>query len=202
MARGGSYNMKKIATKIAKSKVFTRASLKNAEKKYGIEKKKLLQRFDAHAVTQEIEGGVSASNLSNTLGGRGNLFTYIGFQRGTNPVAEVQRVLLTSGEVKRSGQKSKAASGGKRIQLSFRASIPNVNLLKSASPMPFQGGRSWLFDVETGISGFNYYMYKRFNRGRSGMGLQSKTPVKTGSYKPPSNGYIRKLLAQFIASFK
>ena len=202
MVRRGSYKMKNIATKIANSKAFTRASLKNAEKKYKIEKTKLLQKFDTHAVTQEIEGGVSASNLSNTLGGKGNLFTYIGFERGTNPTEKVRDVLLTSGAVKKSGKKSKVASGGKRIQISFRASIPNVNLLKSSSPMPFQGGRSWLFDVETGISGFNYYMYKRFNRGRSGMGLQSKNPVKTGSYKAPSNGYIKRLLAQFIASFK
>jgi hypothetical protein len=201
MARGGSYNMKRIAQKLANSKKFTRASYKNAEKKYNIEKAKLIQRFKENAVTQEIEGGVSAANISNTLGGQGNLFTYIGFPRGENPTTAVERVLLTSGSVKRASKK-KAKSSGKRIQEVFRVSIPDINLLRRASPMPFQGGRSWLFDVEKGISGFNYYMYKRFNRGRSGMGLQSKTPVRTGSYKPPSTGYIRRLLAQFIASFK
>jgi hypothetical protein len=194
--------MKNLAKKIAKSKKFTRVSLKNAEKKYNIEKKKLIEKFQNHAVSKEIEGGVTASNISNTLGGRGNLFTYIGFQRGTQPISSVEKVLLTSGEVKAKSAKSKVGRGGKKIQQTFRASIPDINLLRSASRMPFQGGRSWLFDVETGISGFNYYMYKRFSRGRSGMGVQSKTPVRTGSYKPPSNGYIRKLLAQFIASFK
>ena len=202
MARGGSYNMKSIATKIAKSKTFGRASLKNAEKKYNIEKAKLVDRFRDHIVTQEIEGGVSASNESGTLGGKGNLFTYIGFSRGTDPISPVEKALLASGQVKPARSKTKIVAGGKKIQKMFRVSIPDVTLLRRVSPMPFQGGRSWLFDIETGISGFNYYMYKRFNRGRSGMGLQSKTPVRTGSYRPPTNGYIRKLLGQFIASFK
>ena len=75
MRAGGTYNMKRIATKIAASRKFNRATLKNAEKKYAIEKKKLVDRFRNHPVTQEIEGGPSASNSSNTLGGRGNLFS-------------------------------------------------------------------------------------------------------------------------------
>ena len=110
--------------------------------------------------------------------------------------------MLASGQVKQGRSKTKIIAGGKKIQKMFRASIPDITLLRSVSPMPFQGGRSWLFDIETGISGFNYYMYKRFNRGRSGMGLQTSTPVRAGSYKGPANGYIRKLLGQFIASFK
>ena len=202
MARGGSYKMKSIATKIAKSKTFTRASFKNAEKKYKIEKAKLIDRFRDHVVSKEIEDGPSASNISGTLGGRGNLFTYIGFNRGSDPISPIENILLVSGQVKKAKGKTKVSGGGKRIQQTFKASIPDVNLLRRASPMPFQGGRSLLFDIETGISGFNYYMYKRFNRGRSGMGLQTATPVRAGSYKPPTNGYIRRLLAQFIASFK
>ena len=202
MARGGSSKMKSIATKVAKSKKFTRASFKNAEKKYKIEKAKLIDRFRDHVVSKEIEDGASASNISGTLGGRGNLFTYIGFNRGSDPISPIENILLVSGQVKKAKGKTKVSAGGKRIQQTFKASIPDVNLLRRASPMPFQGGRSWLFDIETGISGFNYYMYKRFNRGRSGMGLQTATPVRAGSYRPPTNGYIRRLLAQFIASFK
>lgn len=200
MRAGGTYNMKRIATKIAASRKFNRATLRNAEKKYAIEKKKLVDRFRNHPVTQEIEGGPSASNSSNTLGGRGNLFSYIGFHRSSDPIPPVERVLLMSGGVKKA--KGKTQISKNKIQQNYRATIPNVKALRSASPLPFQGGRSWLFDIETGISGFNNYLVKRFSSGRSGTALQTKKKIRGGSYKPPSNGYIRKLLAQFIASFK
>ena len=42
-------------------------------------KDKFMEDFDNHPVTQEIEGGPSAKNTSNTLNGIGNLFSYIGF---------------------------------------------------------------------------------------------------------------------------
>lgn len=200
MARAGTYNIKAIATRIAKSAKFRRATLKNAEKKYAIEKKKLLERFQNHSITREIEGGADASNSSNTLGGRGNLFSYIGFNRSSNPIAPVEKVLLTSGGIKKRGVKTKIRKS--KIRQTYTATAPDVNLLKSASPMPFQGGRSWLFDIETGISGFNNYLVKRFSAGRSGTALQTKNRVRGGSYRPPSNGYVRKMLAQFIASFK
>lgn len=201
MRAGGSYNMKSISRKISRSAKFQRATFKNAEKKYAIEKRKLLERFRSHPVTEEIEGGPSASNSSNTLGGRGNLFSYIGFQRNANPITPVERVLLTSGRIK--GKKPRKTETRKnRIRQTYTATIPDIKMLRSASPMPFQGGRSWLFDIETGISGFNNYLVKRFSSGRSGTALQSKNRVRSGSYSPPAMGYIRKLLAQFVASFK
>ena len=39
----------------------------------------LMKEFEEHTVTKEIEEGAGASNISSTLGGYGNLFTYIGF---------------------------------------------------------------------------------------------------------------------------
>ena len=60
MARAGTYNIKAIATRIAKSAKFRRATLKNAEKKYAIEKKKLLE--DWMNKLKELEDSGSSLN--------------------------------------------------------------------------------------------------------------------------------------------
>ena len=55
-------------------------------------KERALNEFDNHDVTQELlnpEGG----NISNTLGGYGDLFGFIGFKVGSEPTAPVRRVL-------------------------------------------------------------------------------------------------------------
>ena len=36
-----------------------------------------------------------------------------------------------------------------------------------ATPLPFESGRSWLYGIETGISGFGNYMYKKWKTSRS-----------------------------------
>ena len=46
-----------------------------------------------HPVTQEIESGPNGYNQSGTLGGYGNLFSYIGFEEGMSPTEPLRRVL-------------------------------------------------------------------------------------------------------------
>ena len=41
--------------------------------------RQMLREFDSHPVTTEISSGPKAGNTSNTLSGRGNLFSFIGF---------------------------------------------------------------------------------------------------------------------------
>ena len=53
----------------------------------------LIAEFNAHPVTKEIEGGEGSANISGTLGGYGNLFTYIGFNDSDHPI-EILRALL------------------------------------------------------------------------------------------------------------
>ena len=40
-------------------------------------KKQMIDEFDAHPITQEIEMGINAPNLSNTLNGITNLYSFI-----------------------------------------------------------------------------------------------------------------------------
>ena len=56
----------------------------------------MLLEFNSHPVTKEIEAGPRAQNISGTLGGAGNLFSFIGFDDGDNPIAPVRRILEQS----------------------------------------------------------------------------------------------------------
>ena len=80
--------------------------------------------------------------------------------------------------------------------ISFNASIPSKQELEAMTPMPFEGGRSWLTSIERGISGLSYYIYhktKNIKASRSGKAIQSKHRYMSGlRYKPTS--YISPIL--------
>ena len=42
-----------------------------------------MKEFDRHPITRELQQGPSSTNLSGTLGGTGNLFSFIGFYTPT-----------------------------------------------------------------------------------------------------------------------
>lgn len=133
-----------------------------------VEKEKALfqQDFETHPVTQELDGGENASNISGTLGGYGNLFSFLGFNQGANPTAAV-KFLIQKITLDRNIQ---ASGNGFRV----RVNVPSKEEFGAVSRLPFEGGRSWLLDIERGISGLGAYLYGRFASSRSGTGIQSK----------------------------
>jgi len=133
-----------------------------------VEKEKALfqQEFESHPVTQELDGGENASNISGTLGGYGNLFSFLGFNQGANPTASV-KFLIQKITLDRNVQ---ASGNGFKI----RVNVPSKEEFGAVSRLPFEGGRSWLLDIERGISGLGAYLYGRFASSRSGTGIQSK----------------------------
>jgi len=133
-----------------------------------VEKEKALfqQDFETHPVTQELDGGENASNISGTLGGYGNLFSFLGFNQGANPTASV-KFLIQKITLDRNVQ---ASGNGFRV----RVNVPSKEEFGAVSRLPFEGGRSWLLDIERGISGLGAYLYGRFASSRSGTGIQSK----------------------------
>ena len=52
-------------------------------------KKEMIEEFLAHPVSVEILGGPNAENTSETLGGYGNLFSFIGFNEGDSPLQPI-----------------------------------------------------------------------------------------------------------------
>jgi len=181
-------NFKKI---VNSNKAFQKKAESTIKEKYLESKQNFLENFDAHPVSQEISAGETASNSSGTLNGVGNLFSFIGFNRGSDPIGELRQKLLQKFMFK------KSTTGDK---LKFIISFPTLDKLKSDTPMPWEAGNSWLAGIERGISGFSFYMYKKFVEGRSGEGLQSKNKVRSSVYKRTK--YITELVEKFMKDIK
>ena len=69
----------------------------------------LVKQFKTHPVTIEIDGGPLARNSSGTLGGYGNLFSFIGFSSGSDPTAIIKKIFSEKikfkvNRIKQSGQ--------------------------------------------------------------------------------------------------
>jgi len=151
-------------------------------------KDKFFDEFNSHPVTQEIESGPSASNASNTLNGIGKLFSYIGFFANQAPVSELRSLL----EKSFSFRKKNLNKNGAKFTITF----PDFETIKKDTPMPWEGGRSWVVGVERGISGFGFYLYKKFVEGRSGEALQSKNKVRGSSFKRVR--YMSEIIKNFV----
>lgn len=188
---GKKLDMRLVNKKLSSSKIFKSEMRKKVIKTFDSSKTQLLREFRGHPVTREIAGGISAQNISGTLGGYGNLFTFIGFLQGSMPVAEVESLLETIrlGKIKRAQPKKNSVSVDVGIEM------PTKTAFYSATPLPFGGGKSWLYGIESGISGFGSYMYKKWRTSRSGEGIQTKKQIRSGGFKNTS--YFSSMLVAF-----
>ena len=177
---------KALSSKKAKDKAFEKA-----EKKVQVEKSRLIDAFDNHEVTKEIAAGPKASNTSGTLGGYGNLFSFIGFDAGSDPITPVKEVLneIEAKNIKLNGD-----------QYSVSVKYPSQNEISKVTPLPFENGKSWAIGVEKGISGFTQYIYTKFLDGKSKEGIQSDKRSNSGSFK--KQDYLNSLLQDFIKNIK
>tara|TARA_Y100000593_G_scaffold95031_1_gene198598 strand:- start:81591 stop:82175 length:585 start_codon:yes stop_codon:yes gene_type:complete len=187
----GKYNIKSIRRKVVRSRKFSQAAQQRVVQNLNKAKRQIVSEFDNHPITRELEQGDGGGNISKTLGGYGNLFTFIGFNQGSDPVAAVRTLLLTIPQIR--NQKTT----GNRI--SFVVSVPQIEDFRAVAKMPWEGGRSWVEGVESGISGFGYYMANLFGKNiksRSGSAIQSKNKVRTSSYRPMP--YMTPMLNKFM----
>jgi hypothetical protein len=185
-------DMKSVNKTLSRNKVFKTEMRKKVIKPFESSKNKLIKDFKSHPVTKEIEGGPSAGNSSGTLGGYGNLFTFIGFVFGSSPTQVVERMLR--GQVNL-GKVKKSRFQRKNVTVNVQLDVPSKEQFAVATPLPFESGRSWLYGIETGISGFGNYMYKKWQTSRSGMGIETKKKIRGGRFKNTS--YFSSMLLAF-----
>ena len=162
----GTINKKRIQKEIFNNRTVKKMVRDIVQKEIEKEKALFQKDFESHPVTQELDGGENASNISGTLGGYGNLFSFLGFNQGANPTAAV-KFLIQKITLDRNIQ---ASGNGFRVKVN----VPSKDEFGAVSRLPFEGGRSWLLDIERGISGLGAYLYGRFASSRSGTGIQSK----------------------------
>jgi len=188
----------KAMNKLASDKKIHQQVYRKSKEIFDQSKKRMLDDFISHPVSQEINTGPSASNISGTIIGGGNLFSFIGFHEGDRPVRDVYNLLKMGTYL--SGRSAKVVRRTKdRVYLGFRVVMPTVNQLASQTRMPWEPG-SWLFKIEQGISGLGYYIYQKGIQGsRSGTGVQADGKVRQGVFKKTS--YMSAILNTFKRNF-
>tara|TARA_R110002110_G_scaffold359817_1_gene569649 strand:- start:66 stop:662 length:597 start_codon:yes stop_codon:yes gene_type:complete len=184
---GKIINNKAIDKEVKKSKEFQKMAEDLARKKFKQTKAQFLEEFDNHPVTKEIEGGPNSSNISGTLVGYGNLFSFIGFGESSNPTQVVKNFL-------QSFIKMTPSKETKGVVKEFNVKIPNMKDFNFAK-MPWESGNNWVRSVEMGISNFSYYMDKASKASRSGKGIQIDGKIRGGSSKGVP--YMTEMLNKF-----
>ena len=165
----------------------------NRVRKLVIEAQRLMvAEFSAHPVTQEIEAGPGANNISDTLVGantNANLFGFIGFEVGRRPIDKIRMYLAQNLEIRKlTGTRGK-------VSLDFVVKIPSLDDIYKLSPVPWAPGLSWVEGIEKGLPGLGQYLVAD-NKGRSRGGIQVKATLNAASFKSVS--YLTKILREFV----
>jgi hypothetical protein len=185
--RSLSKKIKSFATKqVYKSKFVS--IVEKAEKL----KQLMISEFKNHPVTREIEGENYSDNISRTLNGYGNLFTFIGFELGDKPIEPILDLFKSI----------KITHNSSDGNLFLRISYPSPDDVWMITPMPWQSGRSWAKGIESGISGLNYYLLlnKFSDSSRSGRGIQSENKLRSSMRYTPTQ-YITTILKKYRTKF-
>lgn len=126
--------------------------------------KAMLRDFDLHPVTSEIKAGPRAINFSDTLGGYGNLYSFIGFEEGANPTGPLRDVIELGTNIRFTVFRNNAWY--------FKIQTPSKDVIEAVTPMPWENGNSWASAIEDGMSNLSHYLYKKTSKSRSGTGIQ------------------------------
>ena len=156
-------------------------------------KRAMISEFLNHPVTVEIKNGPNASNTSGTLNGYGNLFSYIGFYNGDEPINPILQELEKSTIV---------FAGLIRDGASWNIFLPSKEDIWDVSPMPWAPGRSWAKGIESGISGVGYYLYleREVPQSRSETAIQTKNKIGSRT-RFRNTRYISDILTKYEKLF-
>ena len=155
----------------------------------------MIKEFLNHPVSVEISGGASAGNISGTLGGVTNLFAFIGFSSGDNPLQPILEILESINFRRESVLKK-----GSRVGYTYAVDFPESQKIFNATPLPWATGRSWAKGIEIGISGLGYLLRKSSSSSRSGAAIQISKRVRGGKFQ--NVPYISALLSKYKKQFE
>ena len=164
---------------------------KSFRRAFQSKKNQMIAEFMNHPVTLELQGGIEAKNISGTLSGITNLYSFIGFAEGDKPIEPILRQLESTNF-------SMVRAAGNKLE--FRVNLPKAKDIFDVTPMPWASGRSWAKGIETGISGLGYYLKKESN-SRSGLGVQSTSRRVRNNAKFKNTSYISTILKRYEKEF-
>tara|TARA_R100000315_G_scaffold60614_1_gene37523 strand:+ start:1450 stop:2091 length:642 start_codon:yes stop_codon:yes gene_type:complete len=153
--------------------------------------RELVRQFEIHPITIELNAGPRATNTSGTLGGYGNLFSFIGFSSSDKPTSVISQIFnqKIKFKVRRRDQKGLYA-------VTFF--IPDIEEIYGLTPIPWMTGKSWVKSVEEGgLTNLGQYLFSStgFGQSSSGTGIQVKNRSSGVSFS--RTPYIGKLIENF-----
>lgn len=163
----------------------------------------LLKQFLKHAISQEIAAGPNATNISGTLGGYGNLFSFLGFEQGQKPVDDLADFLANSIDFN-------IKTTAKNVIITIK--MPSKEEIEQITELPWIT-KSWVFAIEQGFKGLQHYLYDEEDfedeeYSRSGTGIQVKNKIRTDKFNKTSymseilrnvsNSLIRQIKANLV----
>ena len=167
---------------------------KEVQKRFNKIKKEMIKEFLSLPVTQELLQGPDGVNISGTLNGVSNLFAFIGFDRGENPISPIIEVLENT-----SVQFHKYIKEGGEVGISYKVYFPSPEDIFNITPLPWATGRSWAQGIEKGISGLGFLLRKN-NKGRSGAAIQTSVKIRGGRFN--NTEYISFFINKYAKRFK
>ena len=132
----------------------------------------MIEAFEENKVTKELEGGVRFNGDSiisyHSDKGQPNLYSFIGFSEGTDPLAVLRELLSAPIEV--------VIATRRGSSYYIRVLAPKEKDIEDATPMPSEymaGEFSWARGVEDGdLIGIGNYLAIEASASRSGKGIQ------------------------------
>ena len=174
-------------------KLLRRDFEKETRKQFKKLKNEMIKDFLTDSVTLELLEGAGAANISGTLGGISNLFAFIGFDSGEQPISPILQLLQGTQITYKQQIKQKD------IGIEFEVSLPTAQDIFAITPLPWASGRSWSEGIERGLSGLGYLLRK--NKGRSGAAIQSRVnKVRGGKFQ--NRPYISALIKKYKKRFE
>jgi hypothetical protein len=199
MAKVYAARIKKNVMKAMKLRPTQELAYRMMKERFDKAHRELMKDFERHPVTKEIESGPSAENTSGSLGGYGNLFSFIGFSSTDRPAQEVRDFLNFRPKI---FKRSRMIRGANSVSFAFRMQMPTTDEVENRAPSPW-GGRSWVRGIERGISGLGYFLYssKGVGGSRSGTGVQTENRIRNLVYRPTKYmSYILRIFRKKVVS--
>lgn len=182
MARTKRLSIKQLLKKsFTNSKVLQNLAYGAAKKKTEKLKKEAIKELEQHQVTKELDKGDTGMG-SSLLGGKGNFFGFLGFNKGAQPVEIIRDIFETSIRIRNPKGKLKKVSSTSFIW-EFDISIPSKTEIYAVTPLTWSS-RSWVKGVERGITNYAKTIFVDSDRSRSGVALQSTQNIGFISFGP------------------
>lgn len=205
----GRINVVEIRKIVAQNKAIDEKTTILVESRFELAKDKMLETFYNSKVSREIRSDAEGDNITGTLSDAevpGNLFAFLGFENGSGEeiIQELKELIDKGTYLNTTRVKS---TSDNIIRYRFTGKVPTEEEIKEATPVHWGDtarGRSWVAIVENGTNAFTYYLYKRWEKGRSLEALQAKTKdgklivVNQGEFNPTP--YTTKIIKEFVDS--